>query len=262
VGRIIIEGLSMAFGEANKTVQALGEITLTIESGEFTSVVGPSGAGKTTFLRILSGVLSPTAGRVTCGDDTGRGRAMVFQEDRLLPWRTVLDNVAYGLEVRGIDKEERRRQARRYVELVGLSGFGKRYPQELSGGMRQRANLARALAIEPDILLMDEPFASVDHQTREIMQYELLTIWERTHQTVLFVTHQIDEAVYLSDRLIVFSGRPGRVKADLPVEMPRPRDLAVKRSPQFVEYVDRVWALLESDLRKVPVPASAAVEGG
>lgn len=249
MGKILVDELSVAFGDGDKAVWALQGVSFTVDDGEFTSVVGPSGCGKTTLLRVLAGAVKPTAGAVSCGGD-GEGRGIVFQEDRLLPWRPLIENVAFGLEVRGIDRDERRERAQAYIDMVGLGGFEDRYPYELSGGMRQRVNLARALAIEPAVLLMDEPFASLDSQTREIMQYELLAVWEQTKKTVLFITHQIDEAVYLSDRVIVFSGRPGRFKAEFRIDMPRPRELTVKRTPEFVGIIDKIWKLLESDVRR------------
>ncbi len=254
--RVLIEDVSMAFGEGDEAVLALQDISLTIEDGRFTSILGPTGCGKTTLLRILCGVLEPTSGRVVFDGEDGRTRGIVFQDNSLFPWRTVLDNVAFALQIRGLGRDERNEVARNYIELVGLAGFENRYPYELSGGMKQRANLARGLSISPEVLLMDEPFASLDAQTREIMQQELLTIWEQRKRTVVFITHQIDEAVYLSDRLIVFSGRPGRIKEDFAIDIPRPRALAAKRTPGFVEYVDRVWNVIEDDVRR-----NVAVEG-
>ncbi|MFQ5878625.1 MAG: ABC transporter ATP-binding protein [Dehalococcoidia bacterium] len=247
---IVAEDICMAFETKGQTVAALENVNLTIESGEFVSIVGPTSCGKTTFLRIACGLVQPTSGRISFGGGDSRRPGMVFQEDSLLPWRTLLDNVAFGLQIRGRTKQARREIAQKYIDLVGLDGFENRYPYELSGGMRQRANLARGLAIDPDILLMDEPFASLDAQTREIMQFELLTIWERTGKTVLFITHQIDEAVYLADRVIVFSGRPGKVKAEFTIDMPRPRALGVKRTAKFIEYIDKIWKLLEQDVKR------------
>jgi len=180
----------------------------------------------------------------------GRDRGMVFQEDSLLPWRTVIDNVAFGLQIAGYPRAERNAIAQRFIDLVGLGGFENVFPYELSGGMRQRANLARALAIDPEVLLMDEPFASLDAQTREIMQGELLNIWQKSGKTALFVTHQIDEAVFLSDEVVVLGARPGTVREVIPVKLARPRSLKVKRSSQFMEYVDRIWELLEADVRR------------
>lgn len=248
MSNIQVVDLSVALGEGAETVWALRALSFSVEDGQFVSIIGPSGCGKTTLLRVLSGVLRPTGGRIELGGATEQG--MVFQEDSLLPWRTVIDNVAFGLRIRGVDRRHRYEVAKSYIDLVGLTGFDRRYPYELSGGMKQRVNLARALAIDPDFLLMDEPFASLDSQTRELMQLELLRIWQRARKTVVFVTHQIDEAVYLSDRVIVLSRRPGRVKEELVIDIARPRDLEVKRSTPFVTYVDRIWKLLRPDVTK------------
>jgi NitT/TauT family transport system ATP-binding protein len=179
----------------------------------------------------------------------GPDRGFVFQQDALFPWRTVLDNIVFGLEVQGKPKRQSRQRADELVRLVGLAGFEQHFPHELSGGMRQRANLARALTIDPDILLMDEPFAALDAQTREIMQSELLRIWRSNQKTVMFVTHQIDEAVYLADRVVVMTSRPGQVKAILDVEIQRPRDLSVKRTPAFLELVDEIWKMIEEEVK-------------
>jgi len=250
VTRIIAEDICMAFDAKGETIVALEDVGLTVESGEFATIVGPTGCGKTTFLRVACGLLRPTSGSIIFDGGDNRRPGMVFQEDNLLPWRTLIDNVAYGLQIRGQSRQARREIAQEYIDLVGLRGFENRYPYELSGGMKQRANLARGLAIDPPVLLMDEPFASLDAQTREFMQLELLTIWERTRKTVLFITHQIDEAVYLADRVIVFSGRPGKVKAEFKIDMPRPRSLDVKRSPQFVKYMDDIWKLLRDEVKR------------
>jgi NitT/TauT family transport system ATP-binding protein len=178
----------------------------------------------------------------------GSDRGFVFQNDNLLPWRTVLDNAMIGPEVAGRAGPAARRRTLELLKLVGLAGFENYHPRQLSGGMRQRVNLARALAIDPDILLMDEPFSALDAQTREIMQTELMRIWEQGRKTVLFVTHQIDEAVFLSDRVLVFARRPGRVQDSVDIMLPRPRALAIKRTPEFVAYVDRIWRLIEDDV--------------
>jgi NitT/TauT family transport system ATP-binding protein len=245
---IEIENLSVSFESERSSVAALHNVNLTVGPGEFVSCVGPSGCGKTTLLRVLAGGLRPTTGSVRFGE--GKGRVgVVFQEHSLLPWRTALDNVAYGLEIAGVDKPRRRAIAADYLELVGLSGFESCYPRQLSGGMKQRANLARALAIDPDVLLMDEPFAALDAQTKEVMQAELLRVWGETGHTVIFITHQIDEAIYLADRVVAMSRRPGAVKADLAITLDRPRPLAIKRHPQFVQYVEEVWNLLDGDIR-------------
>ena len=237
----------------NTRLTALGGVNLTIMDGEFVSIVGPSGCGKTTFLSVVDGLIAATAGRILVdGKEVtkpGPDRAVVFQDASLLPWRTVLRNVLYGLECLGVKTREAKERAAHFIEMVGLSGFEHHYPYELSGGMQQRVNLARALVMDPKILLMDEPFASLDAQTREVMQEELLRIWMQAGKTVLFVTHQIDEAIYLSDRIVVFSGRPGQVKEIIPVTIERPRRLAVKRETRFHQIEDRIWSLIEEDVR-------------
>lgn len=237
----------------NTRLEALAGIRFDLLDGQFLSIVGPSGCGKTTFLAIAAGLLRPTSGAVKVDGKvvTGPGpeRAMVFQDPSLLPWRTVKGNVVYGLESQRMPKREIDQRATYYMELVGLRGFENAYPSELSGGMQQRANLARALAVDPAILLMDEPFASLDAQTRELMQAELLRIWRQANKSVLFITHQIDEAVYLSDRVLVFSGRPGRILDDIPIDLPRPRPLRIKRDAKFLEYVDHIWGLIEAQVQ-------------
>lgn len=229
---------------------ALDRISLDIEEGEFVSIVGPSGCGKTTFLSVVDGLIKATDGEILVDGAPvtrpGPDRAVVFQDASLLPWRTVLENVIYGLECIGVRKREARERARHFIDMVGLAGFEKAYPHELSGGMQQRVNLARALVMDPKILLMDEPFAALDAQTREAMQEELLRIWKKAAKTVLFITHQIDEAVFLSDRVIVFSARPGRLRADIKVELERPRSLRIKRDPRFHALEDRIWSLIQS----------------
>lgn len=237
-----------------RTLCALESVTFTVEAGEFVAIVGPSGCGKTTFLRIVDGLEPADSGEIRIDGrlttKPGPDRAFVFQNDSLFPWRTVWNNAAMGLEIQHRLGAEARERIRALLDLVGLRGFERFYPRQLSGGMRQRLNLARALAVNPDVLLMDEPFAALDAQTREIMQTELLRIWETTRATVLFITHQIDEAVYLSDRVIVFSRRPGRVQEDIRIELPRPREFDIKRSPEFTAYVARIWSLIESAVRE------------
>ena len=231
---------------------ALDRVNLIIREGEFVSVVGPSGCGKTTFLNIVDGLLRPTSGEIIVDgqhvSEPGPDRAVVFQDASLLPWRTVLGNVTYGLECQNRPMREAQDRARHFIDMVGLSGFEQHYPHELSGGMQQRVNLARALVMDPQLLLMDEPFAALDAQTREIMQRELLKIWAEKRKTVLFITHQIDEAVYLADRVLVFSSRPGRVAADIAIPFARPRDLSLKRSPEFLKIVDEIWNLIEQEV--------------
>jgi NitT/TauT family transport system ATP-binding protein len=248
--KLAVQGLNKSFDD----LLVLRDIGMEVAAGEFISIVGPSGCGKTTFLRIIGGLEPASSGRILLDgrpiDRPGGDRGFVFQADSLLPWRTVLDNAIIGLELNGTVKADTRTRTRRLLDLVGLKGFEAFRPRQLSGGMRQRVNLARALAIDPEVLLMDEPFSSLDAQTREIMQTELLRIWSEGRKTVLFITHQIDEAVYLSDRVYVFGRRPGRVQDVVPIELPRPRELSVKRDPRFVAYVDHIWKRIELDVRE------------
>jgi len=249
-----IEDVDQVFESPNgRRVVALDGIDIDVEAGEFVSIVGASGSGKSTLLRIISGLLKPTGGQVLIDGQRvhgpGTDRALVFQRDCLLPWKTVIDNVAYGLTLRGVRIAEARRTVQRFIDVAGLGGFEHHYPHQLSGGMRQRANVARAMAVDPKILMLDEPFAALDSQTREIMQAELLRIWETTRKTVLMITHQIDEAVLLSDRVIVFSARPGKVRRSIPVPFERPRSLSLKRSPEFTALVDEIWQLIEDEVR-------------
>lgn len=230
-------------------LHVLDGVTFDVREGEFVAIVGPSGCGKTTLLKVIDGLLPRTGGSITVAghevDKPQEDRAFVFQHDSLFPWRTVLKNITLGLETRKVDRATKYEIARDLARLVGLAGFEEHYPHQLSGGMRQRVNVARALAVDPKVLLMDEPFSSLDAQTREVMQEELLRIWARRHKTVLFVTHQIDEAAYLADRVIVLSSRPGSVRADIPIDIERPRTLEMKRTPEFVAVVDRIWREIE-----------------
>ncbi len=232
---------------------ALDGVSLQVMDGEFVAVVGPSGCGKTTFLYVVDGLIAATDGRVLVDGEVvktpGPDRAVVFQDASLLPWRTVLTNVCYGLECIGIRGREANERAARLIALVGLVGFEHHYPHELSGGMQQRVNLARALVVDPKILLMDEPFAALDAQTRELMQEELTRIWAKAKKTVLFITHQIDEAIYLADRVVVFSRRPGRVKESVTIDIERPRPIGVKRQARFHAIEDRIWGLIEEDMK-------------
>jgi len=236
---------------------ALERVDLDVPDGAFVSLLGPSGCGKSTFLKIVNGLILATAGEIKLHRVAkGREDAMVFQDAALFPWYSVVDNVAYGLVCAGVSRKEARSRAVPYIDLVGLKGFADKYPYQLSGGMQQRANLARALAVDSAILLMDEPFASLDAQTRELMQAELLRIWTAARKTVLFVTHQIDEAVFLSDRVVVMAARPGRVIADIAIDLPRPRSLEMKQTPEFARYEAQIWKLIAhqqpSDTAPVP----------
>ncbi|MDI6898647.1 MAG: ABC transporter ATP-binding protein [Methanolinea sp.] len=226
---LVLDSISKSFSLADgSTVDALSGISLAVADSEFVSVLGPSGCGKTTLLRIVAGLETPTSGTITLDGERIAGpsprMAMIFQEYSLYPWRTVIDNIEFGLEIRGMTREERKKRAIEYLDLVGLRDFAGRFPYELSGGMRQRVAVARALAIDPAILLMDEPFGALDAQTRNRLQRELLDIWEKTRKTVLFVTHSVDEAVYLSDRIVVLTPRPGRIREIVPIGLPRPRE--------------------------------------
>jgi NitT/TauT family transport system ATP-binding protein len=248
--RLIIRNLHKRFGD----LVALSNVNLDVAAAEFVCLVGPSGCGKTTLLRIIDGLEAADHGECLLNgtpiSGPGPNRGFVFQADSLLPWRNIWKNVVLGQEVIGRRTAADDERCRSLIDLVGLKGFDKYYPWQLSGGMRQRANLARALAINPDVLLMDEPFSALDAQTREIMQTELMRIWEAGRKTVLFVTHQIDEAVYLSDRVVVLGRRPGRIKEIVDIELERPRPLHMKRSAEFTAYVDKIWSLIEQEVRE------------
>ena len=235
-------------------VTAVQGLDLRVEPREFVSIVGPSGCGKSTFLKVVAGLAEPTSGTVLLNgqpiSDASDRRAMVFQDASLFPWYSVIRNLTYGMECRGVSAKKARSAVLPLLDKVGLTGFEKHYPYELSGGMQQRINLARALAVDPEILLMDEPFAALDAQTREIMQAELLRIWAETRKTVLFVTHQIDEAIFLSDRVIVMSARPGRIILDTRIDLPRPRSLEIKETPEFLGLQKKIWSLLEQEVVK------------
>jgi len=245
-------GVRKEFKSRRGEVVALDGIDLEVHPGEFVSIVGPSGSGKSTFLYIVGGFVEPSAGTVLVGDEQVRRpspeRGIVFQEFVLFPWKTVLGNVTFGLSRKGLGRTERRELAQRYIEMVHLHGFENHYPKELSGGMKQRLAIARTLATDPSVLLMDEPFGAVDAQTRVVLQQELMEIWESTKKTVLFVTHSVDEAIYLSDRIYVFSQRPARVKAVLEVNLPRPRsDDAMRMSAEYAALHRELWSLLRHE---------------
>jgi NitT/TauT family transport system ATP-binding protein len=245
--KILVDRASKLFLEG--TVVAFRNIELSVRTNEILCIVGPSGCGKTTLLRCIGGLVAPTSGRVLIdGDSVERPRAgvaIVFQHFGLLPWKTVAANVAFGLRVAGAPRREIAERADHYIKLVGLGGFENHYPYQLSGGMQQRVGLARALATDPEVLLMDEPFASVDAQTREVLQEELLDLHERERKTMVFITHSIDEALVLGDRVAVMATHPGRVKEVLPVGFSRPRDpAAVRADPRYAELRNHIWSEL------------------
>jgi NitT/TauT family transport system ATP-binding protein len=260
----VVKGLTKQFlARDGSRVAALGGIDLSIRPHSFTCLVGPTGCGKTTLLRIVAGLDMPSAGTVSIGDAQVTGprmdAGMVFQQYSLFPWRNVLDNVAFGLEVRGVSRRRRRERALELIEMVGLTRFAKSRPYELSGGMQQRVAIARSLATDPDLLLMDEPFGALDERTRHRLQEELLQIWEKTHKTVLFVTHNIDEAVYLGERVVVMADRPSRIADDFEVGLSRPRD---RVAPGFVEALLRVRSVLESVMKDGPEAERQTTQGG
>jgi NitT/TauT family transport system ATP-binding protein len=250
-GSVVCEHVSKTFRHGNEELLVLDDVSFVIQPGEFIALLGPSGCGKSTLLRIVDGLTPLTAGRLVVNGVSSPGpaqdRAFVFQADSLLPWRTVEANVRLGLELRGEPHASARAEVQRLLGMVGLQRFSRRYPHELSGGMRQRANLARALAVDPPVLLMDEPFGALDAQTRELMQAELLRIWEASEKTVLFVTHSIEEAVLLADRVLLMTARPGRIRAEFHVDLPRPRDPAMQRTAVFTALSRVIWEQLRGE---------------
>jgi NitT/TauT family transport system ATP-binding protein len=248
--RIVIDGLSKVFALPSGDVPALERVDLVVGEGEFCCVVGPSGCGKTTLLRVLAGLESQTSGevRIRRSTDGHPVSATVFQEHSVFPWMTVSDNVGYGLWARGVGAQARERAVKEYVEKVGLARFASLYPHQLSGGMKQRVGVARAFAADPDVLLMDEPFGALDEQTRALLQQELTRVWEQSGKTVVFVTHSIDEAVALADRVILMTARPGRIKSEIAIPLPRPRSvLELKSQPEFGALVAQVWEVLRDE---------------
>lgn len=255
--KIVAEHLGLTYVDQGTPGQArrnavLQDFNLSVREGEFLSVLGPSGCGKSSLLNILAGLVPQTTGDVRIDGQilsgVSRKLGVVFQGYALFPWRTVIENVEIGLEIRDVKRAQRREQAAHFLSLVGLQAYGNHYPHQLSGGMRQRAAIARALAYGPEVLLMDEPFGALDAQTRETLQSELLTIWEKSAKTVVFITHSIDEAIFLSDRVAIMTRGPGRVKAIIDIPLPRPRDDTVRNSAQFLELRQRAWALLKTEV--------------
>ncbi|HLI28558.1 MAG TPA: ABC transporter ATP-binding protein [Chloroflexota bacterium] len=249
-----IEHVSKQFVRGGIRVEAVRDVSLRIEDGQFVALVGPSGCGKSTLLHILGGFVPATAGAMRVDGRPVRGpgpdRGMMFQDLALFPWRNVAGNVGWALEVQGRPKAEREAVVDRYLDLVGLRAFKHHYPNELSGGMRQRVALARTLAFDPGVLLMDEPFGALDAQTREMMQEELQRIWEEHQKTVLLVTHDIEEAVYLANRVVVMTARPGQIKADLAIDLPHPRRIELKKDAAFIAYRNQIWDLLREEVLK------------
>jgi NitT/TauT family transport system ATP-binding protein len=262
--QIVIEGVSHLYRPpSGRPVLALEDVSLSVASREFVALLGPSGCGKSTLLYLLGGFLPTETGKILIEGKPvgapGPDRGIVFQHFALFPWKTVRGNVRYGLERMGLAREEREKRAQSYIDLVGLSGFEDSYPAQLSGGMKQRAALARTLAFDPKILLMDEPFGALDAQTRSLMQAELLSIWQRTPKTVIFVTHDVQEAVYLADRVAVMSARPGRVKAIVDTRFDK-RDANIFKSKGFVEKVDEIWNLVR--IEAIKAQEARAMMGG
>ena len=247
-----VRSLRKVFSRQAKQVVALENFDLTVGEGEFVAIVGPSGCGKSTFLHMLGGFEPADGGTMRLNgelvSDPGPDRGMLFQEYALYPWRTVIGNILWPLEIQKVPRAEREKIVERLILMVGLSQFQSHYPNELSGGMKQRVALARLLALDPKILLMDEPFGALDAQNRELLQEELQQIWNASRKTVLFVTHDIDEAIYLADRVIVFTARPGRIKADIRIDLPRPRDIEIKKTSEYGEYRNQIWDLLRSEV--------------
>ncbi len=247
---VVVEEVSKTFPTRKGPLRALERVSFEVARGQFTVIVGPSGCGKTTLLRILGGLEPEFEGRVVLyADGGGTPFAMVFQEQSVFPWMTVRDNVAYGLALRGVPRAERYAVAERWIERVHLGGFADAYPHQLSGGMKQRVSIARAFAVDPEILLMDEPFSALDEQTRTLLQQEVARLCEEYRKTVVFITHSIDEAITLGDEVVVMTRRPGRVKARVPVPFPRPRDVVeIRSSPEYGRIYRAIWSLIAEEV--------------
>jgi NitT/TauT family transport system ATP-binding protein len=247
-------GVRKAYGKDGRALPVLEVERFAAREGEFITVIGPSGCGKSTLLHIMGGFIRADAGSIRVDGAEVRGpgpdRGMMFQESALFPWKTVAGNVAWGLEVQGCSKSRIQETVKKYLDMTALTDFANHYPAELSGGMKQRAALARVLAFDPRVLLMDEPFGALDAQTRESMQEELTRLWERTGKTIVFVTHDIEEAVYLGDRVVVLSARPGRIREEVRIALPRPRSLEIKKSAQCHEYRNYIWDLIRNEKKE------------
>jgi NitT/TauT family transport system ATP-binding protein len=253
------QNLSMNFETRNGPVRALKDVSFGARKREFLCLVGPSGCGKTTLLKIIAGLLQPCSGEIVFDSEPPADRhrnALVFQEHGLFPWMSVLDNVSFGLEMQGVGRQERSRRAFAFIEKVGLGSFSRSYPHELSVGMRQRVGIARAFLADPQMLLMDEPFGALDPQTKLVLQEELLRIWKEHKKTVIYVTHDIGEAVLLGDRVLVMTGRPGQIREEIPIPLKRPRDLSIGESPEIRDLKRHIWEILEDEVRKsLQIPA-------
>ena len=262
---LVIDDVVKQFATPEGPVVAVDHMSFEVAQGEFVAIIGPSGCGKSTLFNIIGGLLGNFDGRVTVGGEAISGPhpaiGMVFQEESTFPWRTVLDNVAFPLEIKGVAKRERLERARHFIGLVGLAGFEKRYPAELSGGMRQRVSIARTLAFEPKILLMDEPFGALDEQTRLLLGDKVTVIQQQLRQTTLLITHSITEAVQLSDRIVVMTYRPGRVKRIVDIDLPRPRTSDIVSSDAFGHYVAEIWGDLRDEASRGLAEAEARAKG-
>jgi NitT/TauT family transport system ATP-binding protein len=246
-------GVRKSYTKDGRTLQVLDVERFAVREGEFVTIIGPSGCGKSTLLHIMGGFIPAEAGAISVYgkqvNGPGPDRGMMFQEFALFPWKTVAGNVAWGLEAQGRARGEIETIVQQHLDMIGLSEFRNHYPAELSGGMKQRVALARVLAFNPKVLLMDEPFGALDAQTRETMQEEVTRLWERTKKTIVFVTHDIEEAVFLGDRVVVLSARPGRIREEVRIDLPRPRTLEIKKSMQCHEYRNRIWDLIRIESR-------------
>jgi NitT/TauT family transport system ATP-binding protein len=258
--KVVVREVGVTFASRRQSVVALERISLEVSAGEFLCIIGPSGSGKSTLLRVLAGLTRQSAGEVhIAADRPGTPlTAMVFQEHALLPWRTVLDNVTFGLENRGVERTAREARGREMLALVGLTPFARHYPHQLSGGMKQRVGIARALASDPEVLLMDEPLASLDAQTRALMQEELLRIWAALGKTVIYVTHSLEEALLLGDRVVLLTARPGRVSQVFAVDLGRPRGLEVRGSRAYAVLLDTIWSQLRQEVVRAMAEAREA----
>lgn len=251
---ILVRNATKVFESRGREVCALRDLSIDVRDGEFLTILGPSGCGKSTLIHIISGMETPTSGQVEFKGprkSSGPINTMVWQGYALFPWRTVKENIVFGCEVRGVPKKERNERTEYFIELVDLKGFEDHYPHELSGGMKQRVALARSLCNDPEVLLMDEPLAALDAQTRALMQVELLRIWSQFKKTVVYITHSIDEAVLLGDRIAIMTSRPGRIKEIIEGDLPRPRNLEMMTSPDFHRLADRAWNAIKQELTKV-----------